>query len=749
MCPGGTDARLDTMTTPADSRAAVLTGLNRLSDDVTDLSARLARVGAEVDSLTALLRSGAAPTPAAPMPPPVPTAPPHVPADPIAAGPNTVFSGMNTMVTPAFAGTAFPCSVPTGVGHQARPFPQGPAAGYPAPGFRPPGGVGAFAGGQPIGPAGHPAPARSTMPPMPAYGAPHYPAPPVVPLSERLSAAFDRGLVGRILAGLGVGVTLIGVVLLLVLAAQAGWLGPGLRVAGGGVLAAALVGGGLWLSGRPGYRTGAISLCATGVGAAYLDVLAATVIYRWLPEPVGLVVCGVIGGAGLALAHRWSSEALGLLVMVPLMVLAPIITGGFDLVTACFMLALSAAGLLTQIDHDWVGLFTARVVATSATLTGVLVTNADDLRVDGMSAWLYPVAGLLGVVLAFGGALLALRRTGLGAQYAVAAALSLVPFAVAGGSTQSAPVAICLLGCAAVLLVVVYTAPGLPGVTPAVRQIWLAASATAVFAAATMLLGGPALAVTVLAVAVVCAVAAPVLGDTGKAVLFIATAFGTLGALSFLNADRLAALVVNDQLDGPRQSWEPLYAIVLGTAAIAIGHGYQRLTDRESARIMWCFSGFVAVAAITDLCVSVGVLVDPDAGFRAGHVAATIVWMTTAAVLLGYTRRRPGASAATGNVPASAATGNVPASAATGNVPTSAAFGSADGPLRALTLTAGLILVAAAVAKLFLFDLAALDGVFRVIVFIVSGLMILTLGSVYAKSLTTMTRPGDRHAHAP
>ena len=66
-----------------------------------------------------------------------------------------------------------------------------------------------------------------------------------------------------------------------------------------------------------------------------------------------------------------------------------------------------------------------------------------------------------------------------------------------------------------------------------------------------------------------------------------------------------------------------------------------------------------------------------------------------------------------------------------------------------MTLSAGLILAVAAVAKLFLFDLAALDGVFRVIVFIVSGLMILTLGSVYAKSLTTMTRPGDRHAHAP
>jgi uncharacterized membrane protein len=66
-----------------------------------------------------------------------------------------------------------------------------------------------------------------------------------------------------------------------------------------------------------------------------------------------------------------------------------------------------------------------------------------------------------------------------------------------------------------------------------------------------------------------------------------------------------------------------------------------------------------------------------------------------------------------------------------------------NGSTRALTLTAGLVLVAAAVAKLFLFDLAALDGVFRVIVFIVTGLMILTLGSVYAKSLTD-----DRHQPA-
>ena len=50
--------------------------------------------------------------------------------------------------------------------------------------------------------------------------------------------------------------------------------------------------------------------------------------------------------------------------------------------------------------------------------------------------------------------------------------------------------------------------------------------------------------------------------------------------------------------------------------------------------------------------------------------------------------------------------------------------------------------IAAAVAKLFLFDLAALDGVFRVIAFIVVGLLLLSLGVAYAQSLSSDERDG-------
>ena len=47
----------------------------------------------------------------------------------------------------------------------------------------------------------------------------------------------------------------------------------------------------------------------------------------------------------------------------------------------------------------------------------------------------------------------------------------------------------------------------------------------------------------------------------------------------------------------------------------------------------------------------------------------------------------------------------------------------------------GLALTAAATAKLFLFDLATLDGISRVATFIVVGLVLLGMGAGYARCL--------------
>jgi uncharacterized membrane protein len=179
-----------------------------------------------------------------------------------------------------------------------------------------------------------PAPYRPQYPPQypartPPPAVPRPPVPP--PLPPTPGQERSEGWIGKVLPVAGVAVTLIGVVLLLVLAAQAGILRPEFRVAGGAVLAVALVAVGGWLWARPGGRVGAIALAATGVAAAYMDVIAITTIYEWVPAPVGLAIAAIIGGGGLTLARRWNSEHLGLLVLCPLIALAPVITNGITL----------------------------------------------------------------------------------------------------------------------------------------------------------------------------------------------------------------------------------------------------------------------------------------------------------------------------------------------------------------------------------------------------------------------------------
>src|SRR5205085_847276 len=164
-------------------------------------------------------------------------------------------------------------------------------------------------------------PPQYAQPPRAAY----IPPPPTPPNRRQVRS---EGWIGKVLAVAGVAVTLIGVLLLLVLAAQAGILRPEFRVAGGAVLAGGLVAAAWWLYARTGGRIGAIALAATGVAAAYMDVIAVTTIYHWVPAAVGLVIAAVIGGGGLALARRWDAQHLGLLVLVPLISLAPVVTDG-------------------------------------------------------------------------------------------------------------------------------------------------------------------------------------------------------------------------------------------------------------------------------------------------------------------------------------------------------------------------------------------------------------------------------------
>lgn len=547
-----------------------------------------------------------------------------------------------------------------------------------------------------------PVPQRYPPPPAAVYAPPpppQWPAPPPVtppppPISPpRPKPPRDAGWIGKALAVAGVGVTLIGVVLLLVLAAQAGILRPEIRVGAGALLAGALVAVAARLNDRPGGRVGAIALAATGVAAAYMDVIAVTTIYHWVNAGVGLVVAAVIGGGGLALARRWDSQHLGLLALVPLIVLAPIVTDGITMLLIAFMLAISAASLLVQLGKNWLWLHAARIAAPTLPLLIALVAA----RVgDGDDAWL---AGGCAIAagLAIVGALVLLPSTGNRATMALLTVAGVVPVLCASVALASSVAALMAAGLAAVLLAIVLVGDRLPGVSRIVRHVWSATSAVSALIAVSVAFDGEVATPVLLAMAVVISVA----GRRDDAARLVAVGFGVIGGLLYLSYAPPTALIHATALSKPDAVAVLVSSIMLIAAVIAIVWSWigRGVLDRDAVRVLLAVLAVVVVYSVTTFTVTAGVLAGGEGGgFFAGHMAATICWIAMAAALFVYAAHRPRED-------------------------------------RSLPIAGGLALVAGSMAKLFLFDLGTLDGMFRVAVFIVVGLVLLGMGAGYARLL--------------
>ncbi len=507
---------------------------------------------------------------------------------------------------------------------------------------------------------------------------------------QRLGDNAESSWIGKVLAVAGVAVTLVGVVLLLVLAAQAGLLRPEIRVAGGAVLSIALVAVGGRLKGRPGGRIGAIALAATGIAAGYLDVIAVTTVYGWVSAPVGLLVSAAVGGAGLALARQWNSEQLGLLVLVPLIGLAPVITGGVDLLLVGFLLALSATALPVQLGKDWVWMHAARVAAATVPLLVALVSiGTHD------NPWLLGGACGVAALLAIVSGLLLLPATTNAAALAVLTVAGTLPVLAAGIAVNRVLAAVLATALAAALLAIVLVHTRLPRVVSQVWSAWSAISALfAVTAACHGYVEGPVL----LALGIIVAVA----GRHDAVARWAAAGFGIAGVGVFLAYAPPRVLVMATAVPtGVAVSTLAAGVLVVGWAIVisraCAGVGRQ---NRDIVRIFGAGAGALVVYAVTAFTVTAGVLADGTrGGFLAGHMAATICWIVMAAALFVYALRLP------------------------------------QRGRRRLPISAGLALTAAATAKLFLFDLATLNGIFRVAAFIVVGLVLLGMGAGYARSL--------------
>ena len=239
-------------------------------------------------------------------------------------------------------------------------------------------------------------------------------APPAAPArSSGTGLRLPRLTGARLLAVTGAGVTLLGVVLLLVLAASRGWFGPEARVVLGAVVGLGLVGAGVELQRRragsqdadtpdaAAADPGPVTLAATGITALYLTVAAATSLYDFLPTPVALVLALLVAGGGLALADRWRRHGLALGVVIGAGLLLPLVVESAGALLVALFVVLVVVTLPVAARRGWPSLVGVAVAAAS--FAGLVTAGLVDTAAGGTgwpAAWLTVSVGALVLVAA-------------------------------------------------------------------------------------------------------------------------------------------------------------------------------------------------------------------------------------------------------------------------------------------------------------------------------------------------------------
>ncbi|MUM19106.1 DUF2339 domain-containing protein [Mycobacterium sp. CBMA271] len=502
-----------------------------------------------------------------------------------------------------------------------------------------------------------------------------------------------EGFASKAMAFAGAVVTLAGVVMLLVLAAKSGYFGPIPRMMSGAVLAAGLVGLGVRVQSRPGGRVGGIATAATGFAAAFFDVLALTVIYDKIPVAIGLALGLAIAGTGLVLARQWNSQPFAAGVVAAITVLAPILTGGFTVELAAFALVLLIASLPAQMGRDWPVLHAFRTVGVAVTLLLALrATHGGQphaLLVMAVLALLVTLVGSLWLLTGDDGDLTSSIMIGVAAAPVLYSALS---FAVW-------PLGVLVpVGVAAVMGAVLLLVGGLPVHT---RITMAAIGGLALMQASVEGTKEALLAVVLLTIALSFAAIGYQLQE--RISLVLGQIFGALGGLAYVAY--VPPELLTDSNSAVREAGSLLIvASVLSVATVGMVMAAMHRVgwaSPQSASLRGVLAGASMLYAGTAAVVLSGTaLLGSNDGFLLGHGMATVSWMAVSVALLlaGLRHYRD----------------------------------------QSWVTRTGFVLASMAVAKLFLFDLATLDGIARIGAFIVTGLLLLGGGTLYAREYATL-----------
>jgi Predicted membrane protein (DUF2339) len=222
-----------------------------------------------------------------------------------------------------------------------------------------------------------PVPARPVAAPRPA---PPPPPPRQVPPPRPPQPQFDleKLLGGRVLAWAGGVAILLGIVFMLGIAIDHGWIDEPMRILFGFLGSTFLLLTGVWLYEREGRTEAALAAVASALSGLYATLLVGTQVYDLIPAEAGLAGAGLVGLVGVAIAVRWESTIVAAIGVLGAL-LAPVLvgTGPSDLSLAFMAIALSASvGVLLWQRWDWLSL--GAFLISAPQLVAWSVENYDD-----------------------------------------------------------------------------------------------------------------------------------------------------------------------------------------------------------------------------------------------------------------------------------------------------------------------------------------------------------------------------------
>ncbi len=530
-------------------------------------------------------------------------------------------------------------------------------------------------------------PAGIWPPPGPRQGAPTPEQAPSTPARERTRLTEDL-FGGRVLALVGGLAVLLGVIFFLALAIKNGLIGEGARV----VLAAAgslvLVAGGMWLHERKGQTDASRAAIGVGIAGLFATITTATQLYGLVEPSPGLILAGLVGAGGVALAIHLDSRLLAGLGIIgslasPALVDAP--TSGSTLVFVVIALLASTAVVLWR-KWNWLSA-AAFVVSLPQLLVWV------DANTTAMATVLIALAlfWLVNLIAAIGFDIrtqaTALQVPSVGLAIAAATTTSTTGWIVlhhrgahTGGDLWIAALAVAHLAIGLVLR--------RRGVAKDIALAVIGVGAILAAIATALILDGPALVIALCAEATLVAWVSAKSAHTSGSVL----AFGYLGGAT------VHALAIEAPLQGlhdgvPSLANAATALLVVAVTAAFLGRVTPRRTFGEAGDIPIGRLGTWMAATAAVYLVSLTIVDALGAAEQRAQTTLSAFWAIVGLGLVVW------------------------------------------GLVKEVrdTRLAGLALLGLAIAKLFLYDLANLSSLNRAASFVVVGLLLLTGAFAYQR----------------